>query len=140
MRAYFILQLREINKPKSGSGGCAKTTTKWAFYNQILFLKDVLTSSDDTMEDSLTNPSEYANNAQTDEASEDLDDSLVDLSMLDKSEENYVDTAASFIFSEVASKRTPLTMPVRKPHSKATDEVNTGRMLVNKRKRTSGFH
>ncbi|KAK9752925.1 hypothetical protein QE152_g3870 [Popillia japonica] len=72
LRAYFILQLREINKPKSGSGGCAKTTTKWAFYNQILFLKDV-TSSDDTMEDSLTNPSEYANNAQTDEASEDLD-------------------------------------------------------------------
>lgn len=54
LRAYFISQMRELDKPRSGSGGGVKTSCSWAYFQQLLFLKNVVIPLDEARDDNLT--------------------------------------------------------------------------------------
>lgn len=54
LRAYFISQMRELDKPRSGSAGGVKTTSSWAYFQQLLFLKNVVIPLDEARDDNLT--------------------------------------------------------------------------------------
>ncbi|XP_063227164.1 uncharacterized protein LOC134537204 [Bacillus rossius redtenbacheri] len=53
LRAYFAKELRELEIPKSGSGGNTKTVSTWSFFSQLMFLKDVIVSSSCPRDDNL---------------------------------------------------------------------------------------
>lgn len=77
---YFISQMRELDKSRSGSGGGVKTTCSWAYFQQLLFLKIVVTPLDEARDDSLTSTQSsqiITNQRQTQNIVQDIEDETV---------------------------------------------------------------
>lgn len=55
LRAYFVSELRKINKvPKTGSHGSVKETSSWSYFNQLMFLRDTLGTYDEARDDNIS--------------------------------------------------------------------------------------
>ncbi|CAG9763605.1 unnamed protein product [Ceutorhynchus assimilis] len=77
--------MRELDKPRSGSGGLVKTTSSWAYFQQLLFLQNVVVPLYESRDDNLTSthPSQIiTNELQTQHTFEDDQTETIQNSLL----------------------------------------------------------